>query len=276
MTGPGAAVTVVIPVWDDYVRFLPDAVESVRRNAPGATIVVVDNASSTSLPRLEGCEIARAERRLTVGAARNLGLERVVTDYVVFLDADDMLLEGNIDSLVDRLSSDRGLNISASSILDGETGERHRNPRHFVPRLARRPYSLALAESVWPVLPIQGCAVLRSAQVREAGGYADADLGEDWALAASLAWRGRIEVSDRLGLLYRAPDASRRSRARTAKELRASARRVRRRLRRDPGVPPTLKMLTPAIAAIQVAAIHAARPAYLALRRLRTKHSDIR
>ncbi len=60
-----------------------------------APIVVVDNASSTPVPELEGCEVVRAPRRLSVGAARNLGLEQVATEYVVFLDADDMLLEGD-------------------------------------------------------------------------------------------------------------------------------------------------------------------------------------
>src|SRR3954454_21500289 len=178
MSGPGAAVTVVIPVWDDYVEFLDDAVESVRRNSPQAPIVVVDNASSTTIPQLEGCEVLRSERRLSEGAARNLGLERVTSEYVVFLDADDMLLDGTLELLVERLAADPALAVSASSILDGETGERHRTPRRFVPALARWPRVFSMLNSIWSLLPIQGCAVLRTDQVRAAGGYADTDLGE--------------------------------------------------------------------------------------------------
>src|SRR3954467_2335314 len=106
MSGPRTAVTVVIPVWDDYVEFLGDAVESVRRNAPQAPIVIVDNASSTPVPQIEGTEIVLASERLTEGAARNLGLERVATDYVVFLDADDMLLDGTLELLHERLAED--------------------------------------------------------------------------------------------------------------------------------------------------------------------------
>src|SRR4051794_19651989 len=89
--------TVVIPVWDEYVRFLPDAVGSVARDAPGTPILVVDNASTIPVPDLPGTSVVRSDRRLTAGAIRNLGLEHVKTKYVVVLDADDMLLPGTLD-----------------------------------------------------------------------------------------------------------------------------------------------------------------------------------
>src|SRR5437764_1426066 len=199
MSGPGSAVTVVIPVWDRYVGYLTEAVESVRRNAPQAPIVVVDNASSAPVPELERCEVLRLQRRVSEGAARNLGLDRVTTEYVVFLDADDMLMDGTLAPLYERIAADPGLAVSATSILDSETGKRHRNPRRFVLRLVRLPRAFAIANSTWSLLPIQGCAILRTDQVREAGGYADADVGEDWDLAVSVTWRGRVEISERIG-----------------------------------------------------------------------------
>src|SRR5258708_32512860 len=125
MTGPVAAVTVVVPVWDEYVEFLADAVESVRRNAQDAPIVVVDNASSTPVPPLEGCDLVRSPRRLSVGAARNLGLDQVATEYVLFLDADDMLLDGTLDFLRGRFSADVELALSACALLYGVTVSRH-------------------------------------------------------------------------------------------------------------------------------------------------------
>jgi glycosyltransferase involved in cell wall biosynthesis len=279
MSGPGDSVTVVIPVWDSYVEFLAEAVESVRRNAPEAPIVVVDNASSTVVSEPEGCEVIRCPRRLSAGAARNMGLERVATDYVVFLDADDKLLDGTLEFLHGRIAADAGLSVCTCSILDGATGERFRAPHRFVPRLVRWPRVFAVADSIWTMLPIQGCAIMRTAQVREAGGYAEGDAGrgEDWALAVSLAWRGRIEISDRLGLYYRRPGGPLRpGRGRTQAELRASTRRVRERMRRDPGVPAWARALLPAIAALQLAAIYLARPVYMAVRRLRVGSSNIR
>jgi glycosyl transferase family 2 len=265
MTSDGG-VTVVIPVWDYYVRFLPASVESVRRNSPDASILIVDNASSIPVPDLADCEVVRSGERLTVGAARNLGLERVATEFLMVLDADDMLLDGALDHLRSRLEADPRLAIAATSILDAETGERHRAPRRFAFRLAKRPRLFAFLDSIWSLLPIQGSAMFRTAQVRAAGGYPDAQLAEDWVLAVSLAWRGRVEISDRLGRYYRATPGSFAGREWTRRELRQHARMVRDRIREDQGVPRWARALLPAIAVFQLTAIYLARPLYLALR----------
>jgi glycosyltransferase involved in cell wall biosynthesis len=270
LSGSGAAVTVVIPVWDAYVEFLPDAVESVRRNSSDARIVVVDNASSVPLTNLEGCEVVRSARRLTVGAARTLGVERVATEYVVVLDADDLLLDGTLDFMHAQIASDPRLTIVATSILEGDTGRRHRAPRRFVPRLTRAPGLFAVANAVWLLLPIQGCAILRTADLREAGGYPDIEWGDDWVVAVSLAFRGRVEVSERLGRYYRPTPGSLWRRPRPASELAASAASVRERIRADRGVPGWARILLPVIAALQLTAIYVARPVYLAARRLRS------
>jgi glycosyltransferase involved in cell wall biosynthesis len=276
VSGPDPTITVVIPVWDDYVEFLPEAVDSVRRNSADAPIVVVDNASSTPVPELAGCDLVRASRRLTVGAARNLGLERVDTEFVVFLDADDVLLNGTLEDLRTRIQADPAPAVALTLILDEATGERHRGPRRFVFALARTPRVLALADCAWSLLPIQGCAILRTAQVREAGGYPDADSGEDWVLAISLLWRGSATISRRLGLLYRAPETPLHRSARESGELWRSAKRVRERMRTDRAVPNWARALAPVIALLQLTAIYAARPAYRAVRAVFRRRSNIR
>jgi Glycosyl transferase family 2 len=269
VSGPGE-VTVVIPVWDDYVSFLPDAVESIRRNSHDCPIVIVDNASLTAVPDLPGCTVVRSEQRLSAGAARNLGIDRVQTEYVVFLDADDMLLEGTLEFLCARIAADPLLAFSATAVLDGETGERNRYPRHFVKRLVRRTRLFAFAGSIWPLLPLtQGCAIMRTSQVRESGGCADADLGEDWVLASALAFHGRVELSDRLGGLYRPTPNSLWRRGQRARDLAESAARVRERLVSDPAVPGWARAALPIIAILQLTAIYAVRPVYLRLRHLR-------
>jgi glycosyltransferase involved in cell wall biosynthesis len=268
MSGVGTTVTVVIPVWDDYVRYLGDAVESVLRSAPQPPIVIVDNASSTPVPELEGCEVVRSTRRLSEGAARNLGFERVRGEFVLFLDADDMLLEDALAWMHGRIAADRDVAVAACSILDSSTGERHRSPRRLALRLARCRRTFAFANSIWSLMPIQGCGVLRTEQVREAGGYADADVGEDWDLAVSLAWRGRVEISERLGRYYRTGEGSAARRGRSAAELRKTAHRVRKRLRRDGAVPAWAKVMLPIIAILQLVAIYVLRPFWRVTRRV--------
>ena len=265
-------VTVVIPVWDDYVRYLPDAVASVREQAPEASIVIVDNASRMSIPEFPGSAVVRARQRLTVGGARNLGLEHVETDLVLVLDADDRLLPGTLDLLTRRMGADEGLAICATTILEAETGRRHRTPRPFVARLVRWPRLFAFVDAIWSLLPIQGCAVFRTQHAREAGGYADASWADDWVLAVSLAFRGRVEVHERHGRYYRATPSSVSSARRSHRDLQAAARLVRDRIRSDRAVPRWARLLLPLVAGMQAAAIFALRPAYLLLGRRSVGH----
>ena len=96
MTGDTTArTTVVLPVWDEYVApRLSEALASLRAQDVSALIVVVDNASDVQLPDLPGVTAVRSSRRLTLGAARNLGLSQVTTPYLVAWDADDLMPPG--------------------------------------------------------------------------------------------------------------------------------------------------------------------------------------
>src|SRR5437588_12914639 len=94
-------VSVVIPVWDEYAGDgLLEAIASVRRQQIPARLIVVDNASTTPLPTLGSVEVVRLEQRVSTGAARNAAVGLLETPYVVFLDADDQLIDGSLGSLL--------------------------------------------------------------------------------------------------------------------------------------------------------------------------------
>jgi glycosyltransferase involved in cell wall biosynthesis len=105
-------VTAVIANFN-YAAFLPEAVESLRRQPGGApAIVVVDDGSTEPgadrvLARLEteGVEVIRQANQGT-SAARNAGLARVRTPYWLVLDADDRLAEGALPALRAALDAD--------------------------------------------------------------------------------------------------------------------------------------------------------------------------
>lgn len=69
-------------------------------------IVLVDDASSDDTVArakavgLEQVRVVRVEAHRALGAARQLGLESIDTEYCVLLDADDALLPGRVDRLV--------------------------------------------------------------------------------------------------------------------------------------------------------------------------------
>src|SRR4051794_10290356 len=113
-----ASATVVIPVWDQYVDLLEEAVDSARANAPEARVIVVDNASEVPVPELDGVTTVRSPSRLSIGAARNLGIEHVETPYFLSLDADDKLLRGALEFMVSELNADPSLSVCAMSIME--------------------------------------------------------------------------------------------------------------------------------------------------------------
>ena len=235
----GHRTTIVIPVWDDYVsERLEQALHSVRaQQTPPPPIVVVDNASAVPLPPLTGAWVVRAPTRLTLGAARNLGLARVETPYVVFWDADDIMLEGTLPFLEAAISADPELAAFATAVVEDPSGRRHRWPRRWIKWLVRSPQRFAFLDSVWSLYPTTGATIIRTDLARAAAGYGDADSGEDWSLGVSLAFRGRLGWSERPGRLYRVHPRSTQAQHMAPADMLRHARAVRERIRTDPGIP---------------------------------------
>jgi glycosyltransferase involved in cell wall biosynthesis len=96
MTPPTARVAVVITTFN-HAHFLAEAIESaLSQSHPADEIVLVDDGSDDDPFRI--AERYPAVRRLRqanqgLAAARNAGLAAVASPLVVFLDADDRLLE---------------------------------------------------------------------------------------------------------------------------------------------------------------------------------------
>ena len=176
----------------------------------------------------------RSERRLTRGAIRNVGLAHVDTDYVLFLDADDLLLTRALPTLTSALDDFADAPAAVGGIV--ETDGAPYRPRRFARSLARHRRAFAWLNATWSIMPIQGYALLRTSSVRDAGGYSDADHGEDWALAAALAFRGRVRFASDPALVYRFRPESVAVRRQPRRVLLTNPRRVRARLRRDPVV----------------------------------------
>jgi len=251
---PDAQTTVLIPVWNDYAQWLERAVASLQQQDVAAGIVVVDNASDDELPALPGVAVVRSPRRLTLGAARNLGLAHVTTPYVVLWDADDAMLPGTLGFLQRAIGSDPGLAAYGAAIVEEPSGRRHRWPRRWVAGLARFPAVFALLDCVWSLYPTTGATIMRTELARSAG-YGEAESGEDWCLGVSLAFRGRVGWSERPGRTYRLHPHSIWSRHRTVRDLLRHAKAVRDRIRTDPGIAGAARTALPLIAVAQYCAV---------------------
>jgi glycosyltransferase involved in cell wall biosynthesis len=243
-------------VWGDYSGELLDAaLTSLREQAVAIRIIVVDNASDTAVAPRHGIDVVRSRTRLALGAARNLGLEHVQTPFVVVWDADDRMLPGTLPLLEREMALAPQLAACGAAIVDAAAGTRHRWPRPWVARLLPRPRLLALLQCVWSVFPSTGATIMRTALVRDAGGYSPTNSGEDWGLGVSLAFRGRFGWTERPGRLYRADPQSVWARSSDARHLRMHAREVRRRIRCDRGIAAWARAALPLITVLQHAAI---------------------
>ncbi len=262
MDGASAQTTVVLAVWDEYVGAeFTEALDSLRSQDVPSEIVIVDNASTAPVPSAPGTQSIRSPRRVPLGVARNLGLAAVRTPYVVFWDADDVMLPGTLAFLEASIADDPSTAVAGAAIIEAPSGRRHRWPRRWIaPLTAIRPV-FALLHSMWSLYPTTGATIIRTEWARAAGGFGTTEAGEDWCLGVSLAFRGRIRWSERPGRVYRLHDASVWARHMTYRHQVRHARVVRARMRSDPGVPAWAKAAIPLVLVGQQLALlaHVAR-----------------
>jgi glycosyltransferase involved in cell wall biosynthesis len=200
-----ADLTIVIPIWDHHVQFLPRCLRAIHDEGIPVELVVVDNASTVPLLELpSGARHITLAERQSIGGARNAGLAHVHTPFVLFADADDQITPG---SLVHNLTLLRR-RPDAAGVLGRSLIEEHGHHR----RGLRPTISFRLACRVTPWLAslfwLTGyqCSitstVLRTDTVRRAGGFADDNIAEDWQLAARMARRGRFICLDEPVRIY--------------------------------------------------------------------------
>lgn len=128
---PVRPISVIIPAYNAE-RFLPAAVDSIRRQAVGVLeILVVDDGSTDATGSLAlelGSEV-RVLQQANSGApaARNLGLSHAAGELIAFLDADDLWTGDKLTVQLARLEADPDLAVVLGCTqlvrqVDGETG----------------------------------------------------------------------------------------------------------------------------------------------------------
>lgn len=198
-------VTVIVPVWDDYVHFLPRCLDAIAADNIATSVVLVDNASEQPLKVPPGARRVTLANRLTIGAARNFGLQTVDTPYVVFADADDEIAPGALRRGVDLLQSHPKADaVLGRSLVDEGGRDVHQGirPTARYRRITR--FAPSLVPLLW-LLDYQGSltsTILRTRAIRDAGGFADTNLTEDWHLGARLARRGGFVCIDEPVRIY--------------------------------------------------------------------------
>lgn len=191
--GPRPLVSVVIPT-RNRVALLQEAVTSVQdQTLVNWELVIVDDASDDAtwewLTGVQDCRIrtVRLERHSERSAARNQGLAKVRSEFVLFLDDDDRLLPKALDRLLAALRSrpDAVASIGARIAFNG-SGQRRRLP-HTRIHLSRSVW----AEVVLGWVPAQGQCLFQVKLLRSCGAYNESiSLCEDYELWLRVARLG--------------------------------------------------------------------------------------
>jgi glycosyltransferase involved in cell wall biosynthesis len=191
-------VSVVIPVYNQG-RFLPAAIDSVRRSGlEDLDIVVVDDGSTdpgtvAMLDTITGVTALRREHR-GLSAARNAGIECARAGVVLALDADDMVAPGFLPLAVEALDGHDDLGFVAGYV------------RYFgLLELVYVPAGLVVDLNLVLHTYLKSMVLYRRDALEHVGGY-DEDLPafEDWELQVRLAQAGySSDVLPLVGQLYR-------------------------------------------------------------------------
>lgn len=193
-------VSVIVPCFDARPGHLAEALASVRAQThPDLEIIVVDDGSTDPATRraLDQAEAdgARVLRQQNQGlpAARNSGIALASGEYLLPLDADDLIEPDLIADSAAVLDTQPAIAIvgSGTRFFGDESGEEHPLPPRPVDWLVanRLPATALFRRSAWEGV----------------GGYrVGVTHGEDWLLWVSIiAGGGGVEILPRVGLHYR-------------------------------------------------------------------------
>src|SRR3954469_20112712 len=102
-------ITVIVPVYNGAALLGEGLTSALAQEPPPATVIGADDGSTDDpdavLAHFPTVEVIK-QKNQGVGAARNVGLRRADTTYVMFLDQDDRLLPGAL--------------IHAAKLLEGD------------------------------------------------------------------------------------------------------------------------------------------------------------
>lgn len=190
----GALVSIIVPAYN-YGAFLTEAVESaLRQSQAQLEVIIVDDGSTDDTAAIAAGLVQRDARVRYVhqpnqglSAARNTGMKNAAGEFLVFLDADDVLHEHKLAAHLEHFAREPHVDISYGS------------SRYFLSDQPEKTFaSLALDEQDWmpkvsggaadvlPALVVNNILPVCSAMLRrgvvEAVGAFDTSLKslEDW------------------------------------------------------------------------------------------------
>lgn len=206
------SVTVIIPVYN-IVSFLPQAIESVAsQDHPEIEIIIVNDGSNAAATQKIN-RICSAYENITLinqkntgqALARYNGIKQAKGNYIIFLDADDILTPGSVSHLVSALEENPAYIASyGTKVQVNEKGD-------MISPCPLPTPNQAITGDILPAM-LQGAPLLsngniciRKEFIEQVSFPADMKQGEDWVTWCRLALLGNIiYAGDKIVLKIRA------------------------------------------------------------------------
>ncbi len=127
------SVSVVIPSYN-YARFLRKAVESLQAQSfSNWEVIIVDDGSTDDTDKVVA-DLLKEEQRIVylwqqnsgTSAAKNAGIRLARGEYILFLDADDLLTANKLAAHLEHFSNNPHIDISYSRFRYFQDGDEHR------------------------------------------------------------------------------------------------------------------------------------------------------
>lgn len=193
-------VSVIIPCYN-YAHYLPECIESVRQQTyKNIEIIVVNDGSPDNTEEVCKQLGVTCETKVNGGlaSARNYGIARCKGEYIMCLDADDILPKWSIENHLEIAGEDV---IAQCGLQEFGMSDKRHNPIG------------ATLETLFKANTVYCNAMYPKKAWEKVGGYDESEtirLGyEDWEYWIRLVGNGyKVVTSNKLGLFYRIHDKS--------------------------------------------------------------------
>lgn len=192
-------LSVVIPLYNK-AKYVRSALESVVGQSlqPSEVIIIDDGSSDDSVDQIS--DLVQGRIRLLrqanagPGPARNRGIAAARSEWVAFLDADDIWLEDHLSTLAQIRQAFPAAGIVGSGFGLGE---------ETTSEISSETSSVDLFEFGLPGPFCASSVAVRRSILQESGGFANYWPGEDAELWARLALDHQCAISSQITALYR-------------------------------------------------------------------------
>jgi glycosyltransferase involved in cell wall biosynthesis len=199
-------VSIIIPT-HNRPHLLPRAVASARAAGSDVEIIVVDDASvdetAAVCRTLSGIKYIRLERNQGVAGARNVGIMASSSEFVAFLDDDDLRLPGSLDLQTQALAANPEMGFVCGAMLIADQDQQPTG-EISAPHPVDADVFWRLLELDFPVMPL--CVVVRKECFLRVGLLNRKLRGiDDWDILVRIAELYPVMTVDEPVGIYRGP-----------------------------------------------------------------------